>query len=746
MPNSSRSAPLVSRAPIAPDAEVILGALSDLSAKLSAAAADGSSAVFAEAERFLGEFEWVGSVKLILNAGGVWRARQSLGTIDGNTISAEDLPPDTHLIEFPVAVGDVVYAPIRIGSVIAVIHCEATVGKGMLSGLSIAARCIDLALTASERREASMRAAGELHVLQAVAGRILQTSELEEILLLLTHETKRLLNADICGVMMREGSEVVMRNCVGNLSIETAKLRMESGRGVAGRVLATSQPCVVTNYVESEAISRDFVSLARIEHVRSAVAVPILSRDAVIGVLEVWRRRPSLFTSEDTALLLALAGLASLAIDNARLIQQQVAAANELAAANVELKQRFDVIESSARFQERIVKLMLRGKRLSAIVEETSDCAGGSILIFDHDFELEAAHPEEEGENSTAERVRTLLRTRRREQDKAVVEKLGDTQILVQPITARAQLLGWIVRCAESEPTEAARLTLSYVSLVVAMDILERRNLARVRAENLQAVLWDLTEGTTEIRVAALDRARELRVTFSNRVCVLVATLDGLEAGGPDLSAAETQVMIDGVLECARMSGIGRIAHLVGSRGTQLRMVCKAADDEHLCDLATRMVADIQRKFPRIAVTVGLSSQCGDMRELHSCFREATIALEVARYRNGGPVAVYSDLGVLGLLINLRDDSDMRRLSSEILGKLITEPPTSRSVLLTTLKTYFECDCSQVATAKRLGTHQKTIPNRLAKITALTGLDLARHQDRVLADVGIRLHMMLDSA
>ena len=746
MANPSSSAQVLPCGPATLNADGILAALSDLSTHLSAAASQGSNAVFSEAERILGEFERVTSVNLILNAGGSWRAWRSLDTLNSSAINTQELPADVHLMTAAVAAGNTIYVPIRPGSVIAIVGCAGISGEQMLRAMAVATGCIDLALTASERREASMRTAGELHVLHAVAGRILQTSELEEILLLLTHETKRLLTADICGVMMREGSEVVMRNCVGNLSIETAKLRMESGRGVAGRVLATSQPCVVTNYVDSEAISREFVPLARIEHVRSALAVPILSRDAVIGVLEVWRRRPSIYTSEDTALLLALAGLTSLAIDNAGLHQQQIAAANELAAANAEIKQRFDVIEKSVRFQERVVQLMLRGKRLSAIAEETSEHAGGTILIFDHDLALQAARCGEEDQKVVVERARTLIRTRRRGQDQAIVSAVTDEHILAQPITARAELLGWIVRFAETEPSEATRLTLSYVSLVVAMDILERRNVARVRTEGLQAVLWDLTEGTPEIRVAALDRARELRVTFSAKVCVLVATLNGLDAGWPDMSASETQVMTDGVLKCARMSDFGRTAHLVGSRGTQLRMICKAADVDHLCDLAKRMVSDIQRELPRLAVTVGLSSPCGNLRELPSSFREATIALDVARCRKDGPVAVYSDIGVLGLLINLSTNSDMRRLSSDILGKLIAEPTASRGALLATLKAFFESDCSKVATAKLLGTHQKTIAYRLAKITALTGLDLARHQDRVLADIGIRLYMMLDPA
>ncbi|MFX8624484.1 GAF domain-containing protein, partial [Acinetobacter baumannii] len=83
--------------------------------------------------------------------------------------------------------------------------------------------------------------------------------------------------------------------------------------------------------------TRDFMPLARMEKVRSALAVPILSRDAIIGVLEVWRRRPVSFDAEDTPLLLALAGLASIAIDNALLLRAHAETAERLTVAYGEL-------------------------------------------------------------------------------------------------------------------------------------------------------------------------------------------------------------------------------------------------------------------------------------------------------------------------------------------------------------------------------------------------------------------------
>jgi hypothetical protein len=85
-----------------------------------------------------------------------------------------------------------------------------------------AANYIDLAIATGERQDSSSRNATQMQALQKLAGRVLQSSDIEEILLLVSHETKRLLASDICGVLMRVGDEVVVRNCVGHFSAELA--------------------------------------------------------------------------------------------------------------------------------------------------------------------------------------------------------------------------------------------------------------------------------------------------------------------------------------------------------------------------------------------------------------------------------------------------------------------------------------------------------------------------------------------
>jgi carbohydrate diacid regulator len=59
--------------------------------------------------------------------------------------------------------------------------------------------------------------------------------------------------------------------------------------------------------------------------------------------------------------------------------------------------------------------------------------------------------------------------------------------------------------------------------------------------------------------------------------------------------------------------------------------------------------------------------------------------------------------------------------------------------LLHTLQTWFACDESAAATATALAIHRNTLDYRLRRIEALTGLDLARSEDRLLLYVSLLL-------
>lgn len=299
--------------------------------------------LLAETERAFARIALAPESRVLMRCGGVWREWSALnGGLNRTTFA---LPEESLGWDRVRGHGSVVFVPISVGGVCVVVNGSA--GDEVVSGeLDVLRQCVALALQTCERQRIACQNLDEVQTVQRVATRMLTSHALEEILLLaITQETKRLLDSDICGVMLRKGDDVVMRCCVGNHAAETSSLRMRPGQGLAGRVLKYREPASVEDYLESGTITRDFFHLAQVEMVRSALAAPLLGRADVIGVIEVWRRRPSTFTAMDSSRLVALANLTSIAIENADLYASQRSMVDELARANETLNHRYDAVK-----------------------------------------------------------------------------------------------------------------------------------------------------------------------------------------------------------------------------------------------------------------------------------------------------------------------------------------------------------------------------------------------------------------
>jgi signal transduction histidine kinase len=90
---------------------------------------------------------------------------------------------------------------------------------------------------------------------------------------------------------------------------------------IAGWVALNRLPQIVNNVKQDE---RHFESIEKEVNfvTRSLVAVPLVAKEKLIGVLEVLNKKEGEFNHEDQEILLALASQAAIAIENSRLFQQ----------------------------------------------------------------------------------------------------------------------------------------------------------------------------------------------------------------------------------------------------------------------------------------------------------------------------------------------------------------------------------------------------------------------------------------
>jgi GAF domain-containing protein len=104
------------------------------------------------------------------------------------------------------------------------------------------------------------------------------------------------------------------RNGRGEIITEETDQAMTGRWGVTAQVLASLQGIVVDDLAQDERWKGESSA-----EDRSAVAVPLISRKAAVGVLTLTRPQPGAFTGDHCALLQALACQAAMAIQNALL-------------------------------------------------------------------------------------------------------------------------------------------------------------------------------------------------------------------------------------------------------------------------------------------------------------------------------------------------------------------------------------------------------------------------------------------
>lgn len=141
-------------------------------------------------------------------------------------------------------------------------------------------------------------------------------------------EVPRLLETEGVGVLLPAGEkELIFAVVSGEGARGLQGKRMPAHAGVAGTVMRTGRPVKVGHQEDQTKIYRA-MEKASSYHTQSLLAVPLILRGEVIGVLEAVHRKIGAYTDDDLRILEAAAVWVALAINNAHLYekaQQEIA-------------------------------------------------------------------------------------------------------------------------------------------------------------------------------------------------------------------------------------------------------------------------------------------------------------------------------------------------------------------------------------------------------------------------------------
>ncbi|MGH9378643.1 MAG: GAF domain-containing protein, partial [Terriglobia bacterium] len=159
----------------------------------------------------------------------------------------------------------------------------------------------------------------ELLTLLVQAGERLNTTlDLDELMQRIAETVKAVIDYDIFAILLlnEKAQELRIRFSVGHPRDSVRDLRIKVTEGIVGRAVETRKSVLVNDVTEEAAY------IQSIPAVRSELAVPLIFKNRVIGVLDLEAPWLGFFTEQHQNLLELLAGRIAVAIENARLYRR----------------------------------------------------------------------------------------------------------------------------------------------------------------------------------------------------------------------------------------------------------------------------------------------------------------------------------------------------------------------------------------------------------------------------------------
>jgi signal transduction histidine kinase len=173
-----------------------------------------------------------------------------------------------------------------------------------------------------QAEEALQQRNRELELLNRTGRAFNSTLDLEQVLITILEEVRYLLDVTACSIWLLDPQtdQLVCWQSTGPHSEQVRGWRLDRGEGLVGWVADHGESLIVPDALADGRYFREVGETAGLG-LRSILSVPLRSKQAMIGVLQVVDTQAARFDASDLKLLEPLAASAVIAIENARLYQ-----------------------------------------------------------------------------------------------------------------------------------------------------------------------------------------------------------------------------------------------------------------------------------------------------------------------------------------------------------------------------------------------------------------------------------------
>lgn len=582
-----------------------------------------------------------------------------------------------------------------------------------------------------------------LSALRTLSSAATSAADLQHVLDLVAETARTLLGFDFCGVLTPDpgGESLVIAGWSG-LSADYVErvntdrpVRLGSG-SPSSQAFQSGKPVAIRD-ITAEPEFTPWGGVAREQGYRAIVCVPLVAGDEILGTLNGYYTPVHTFTGYEIERLALLANHAAIALTSARRLDQ-------LRQLNESLREQRDALTRSEQIHERLLAVTLRSGGLSGIAAVLAELIGRPVLIDDSRNTVLATAGDDTELPDTAWRAAAVLEPPASSAPVEVDSASGDARFCVSVARlgddATAARIWFPARVSELDPVGVRAV--EHASIVISLELLRIRTAAEVEHRLRGELLADLLGGGAVISEQVLQRAQRLGHDLKRPHVMIVGALS---ATGEPAEARIYQRSLSLVGDLVRpytprpLSAMhrGNIVTMwpIGP-GEPGRAV---ASGDAAADLVQRAMSAVSRT---VDATVTVSAEPdGSAPSYAEAYRTAKGALDIAlRAGRTNTVVQLADLGVIGLLLQLEDSSQLATFARRTLGPLLDYDQSHHTDLVDTLRTFFACRHDRNRAANKLHIHPNTVTQRLRRIEHLCGVELAEPSVTLQFSAALTVH------
>jgi PucR family transcriptional regulator, purine catabolism regulatory protein len=391
---------------------------------------------------------------------------------------------------------------------------------------------------------------------------------------------------------------------------------------------------------------------------------------------------------------------------------------------------------------DRLGALVLQGADTHAITRGLAELVGRRVLVLDALLQVVAAAGA--GDLTWAPDqgyVRAVLGTLGRERRPLRVPPMVDFGVaagcVLAPVGVGDAVLGYLAILADVDEIATEDVDLQIVqhaSTVYALAMLRERMATEV-ARQLKDELFDgLLMGRTQDEQVARERALRLGYRPERTYRVLRLVAEDADEEAPE-SGARLRRLLESLAEF-----VTRRAPETLSTIRDDELVLLVAEPESAVEWGRLAMQQANALLPTWRVTVGVGGTLGTASAIARSYEQARRALETARrFSRHGDVVCFDDLGLYRLLFHVTDPAELRGFTDQVLGPLIEYDQRHNADFVRTLAMYLSHNGNLQATARDLSLHVNSVAYRLQRIQSIASLDLENAEDRLLAQVALKI-------